>query len=101
MSQSDAPVIRDQDKRGVVTLTLNRPQSFNALSEGMMSALQGESMRWPRILAAGRGARRGRPGILRGSRSQGDARAALAPVLPQSVRAVHAADVTWCACPCR
>ena len=40
MSQSDAPVIRDQDKRGVVTLTLNRPQSFNALSEGMLAALQ-------------------------------------------------------------
>jgi enoyl-CoA hydratase/carnithine racemase len=40
MSQSDAPVIREQDKRGVVTLTLNRPQSFNALSEGMLAALQ-------------------------------------------------------------
>jgi enoyl-CoA hydratase/carnithine racemase len=40
MSQSDAPVIRDQDKRGVVTLTLNRPQSFNALSDGMLAALQ-------------------------------------------------------------
>ncbi len=40
MSQTDAPVIRDQDKRGVVTLTLNRPQSFNALSEGMLAALQ-------------------------------------------------------------
>src|SRR5271156_5038279 len=40
MSQSDAPVIRDQDKRGVVTLTLNRPQSFNALSEAMLAALQ-------------------------------------------------------------
>jgi enoyl-CoA hydratase/carnithine racemase len=33
-------VIRDEDKRGVVTLTLNRPQSFNALSEGMLAALQ-------------------------------------------------------------
>jgi enoyl-CoA hydratase/carnithine racemase len=40
MSQSDVPVIRDEDKRGVVTLTLNRPQSFNALSEGMLAALQ-------------------------------------------------------------
>jgi enoyl-CoA hydratase/carnithine racemase len=40
MSQSDAPVIRDQDERGVVTLTLNRPQSFNALSEGMLATLQ-------------------------------------------------------------
>ena len=42
MSQSDAPVIRDQDQRGVVTLTLNRPQSFNALSEGMLAALQAQ-----------------------------------------------------------
>jgi enoyl-CoA hydratase/carnithine racemase len=42
MSQSDAPVIRDQDKRGVVTLTLNRPESFNALSDGMLAALQGQ-----------------------------------------------------------
>jgi len=42
MSQTDAPVIRDQDKRGVVTLTLNRPQSFNALSEGMLAALQAQ-----------------------------------------------------------
>lgn len=40
MSQSNAAVIRDQDKRGVVTLTLNRPQSFNALSESMLAALQ-------------------------------------------------------------
>jgi len=40
MSQSDAPVIRDEDKRGVVTLTLNRPQSFNALSDDMLAALQ-------------------------------------------------------------
>jgi enoyl-CoA hydratase/carnithine racemase len=40
MSQSDVPVIRDEDKRGVVTLTLNRPQSFNALSDGMLAALQ-------------------------------------------------------------
>jgi enoyl-CoA hydratase/carnithine racemase len=28
--------------RGLVTLTLNRPQSFNALSEAMLAALQGE-----------------------------------------------------------
>ena len=31
-----------RDARGVVTLTLNRPQSFNALSEGMLAALQAE-----------------------------------------------------------
>jgi enoyl-CoA hydratase/carnithine racemase len=40
MSPSDSPVIRSQDGRGVVTLTLNRPQAFNALSEGMLEALQ-------------------------------------------------------------
>ncbi|WP_243841382.1 enoyl-CoA hydratase [Mycobacterium sp. DL592] len=34
------PLVRhDQDERGVVTLTLNRPQSFNALSEAMLTAL--------------------------------------------------------------
>ncbi|MCV7223740.1 enoyl-CoA hydratase [Mycolicibacterium elephantis] len=32
-------LLRDRDERGVVTLTLNRPQSFNALSEGMLAAL--------------------------------------------------------------
>ena len=35
-------VLRSQDTRGVVTVTLNRPQSFNALSEAMLSSLQGE-----------------------------------------------------------
>jgi enoyl-CoA hydratase/carnithine racemase len=30
----------DKDPRGVVTLTLNRPQAFNALSEAMLAALQ-------------------------------------------------------------
>ncbi|MBO9513559.1 MAG: enoyl-CoA hydratase [Variovorax sp.] len=29
-----------RDERGVVTLTLNRPQAFNALSEAMLAALQ-------------------------------------------------------------
>jgi enoyl-CoA hydratase/carnithine racemase len=33
-------VLRSQDARGVVTLTLNRPMDFNALSEGMLDALQ-------------------------------------------------------------
>ena len=33
-------VLRSQDARGVVTLTLNRPQAFNALSEAMLGALQ-------------------------------------------------------------
>jgi len=35
-------VLRNQDVRGVVTLTLNRPQAFNALSEAMLAALQRE-----------------------------------------------------------
>ncbi len=39
----DAPlVLNTRDARGVVTLTLNRPQAFNALSEGMLEALQRE-----------------------------------------------------------
>jgi enoyl-CoA hydratase/carnithine racemase len=36
----EALVLRHKDARGVVTLTLNRPQAFNALSEGMLEALQ-------------------------------------------------------------
>jgi enoyl-CoA hydratase/carnithine racemase len=35
-------LLRSQDARGVVTLTLNRPHAFNALSEAMLSALQRE-----------------------------------------------------------
>src|SRR3954451_12575760 len=35
-------VRRDVDPRGVVTLTLDRPQSFNALSEAMLAALESE-----------------------------------------------------------
>lgn len=38
----EALLLREQDARGVVTLTLNRPQAFNALSEGMLEALQAE-----------------------------------------------------------
>ena len=36
----DPAVIERRDDRGVVTLTLNRPASFNALSEEMLDALQ-------------------------------------------------------------
>ena len=43
MTTPDSPfVIRSDDENGVTTLTLNRPASFNALSEGMLSALQTE-----------------------------------------------------------
>ena len=35
-------VLRSKDARGVITLTLNRPQAFNALSETMLSHLQRE-----------------------------------------------------------
>lgn len=41
MTLPDEPLLlRTQDARGVVTLTLNRPQAFNALSEAMLAALQ-------------------------------------------------------------
>ncbi len=43
MNQSTEPlVLRTRDARGVVTLTLNRPQAFNALSEALLTALQHE-----------------------------------------------------------
>jgi enoyl-CoA hydratase/carnithine racemase len=38
----DAPLLVERDARGVATLTLNRPQAFNALSEGLLAALQTE-----------------------------------------------------------
>lgn len=42
MSPSPAQplVLHETDSRGVVTLTLNRPEAFNALSEGLLEALQ-------------------------------------------------------------
>jgi enoyl-CoA hydratase/carnithine racemase len=36
----EAPLLLARDARGVVTLTMNRPASFNALSEEMIAALQ-------------------------------------------------------------
>jgi enoyl-CoA hydratase/carnithine racemase len=42
LEREQAVVLRSQDPRGVVTLTLNRPQAFNALSEAMLTALQHE-----------------------------------------------------------
>ncbi len=39
-SANNPCVVESRDARGVVTLTLNRPAAFNALSEGMLEALQ-------------------------------------------------------------
>ena len=40
--ESEPLVLKTQDARGVVTLTMNRPQAFNSLSEGLLAALQRE-----------------------------------------------------------
>ena len=42
MSNDEPLVKRGQDARGAVTLTLNRPQAYNALSEALLAALQRE-----------------------------------------------------------
>ncbi len=43
MSDMSSPVLLSaRDSRGVVTLTLNRPQAFNALDEALLTALQTE-----------------------------------------------------------
>jgi enoyl-CoA hydratase/carnithine racemase len=42
MSTDEPLVKRSQDSCGVVTLTLNRPQAYNALSEALLGALQRE-----------------------------------------------------------
>ena len=39
-SQPDDVLLASRDARGVVTLTLNRPQAFNALNEALLQALQ-------------------------------------------------------------
>ena len=65
-----------------VTLTLNRPQAFNALSEAMLEALQAELDRVARddtarvVVLAG-----ARQGVLRGPRPEGDAGDAVARLL--------------------
>ena len=41
-AREESPIVRKQDERGVVTLTLNRPHAFNALSQAMLTALQRE-----------------------------------------------------------
>jgi enoyl-CoA hydratase/carnithine racemase len=40
MTSEQPLVLHESDSRGVVTLTLNRPEAFNALSEGLLEALQ-------------------------------------------------------------
>jgi enoyl-CoA hydratase/carnithine racemase len=58
----DEPLIEARDARGVVTLTMNRPASFNALGEEMLGALQAaldrlagdESVRVVVLAAAGK-----------------------------------------------
>ena len=40
MTSEQPMVLHESDSRGVVTLTLNRPEAFNALSEGLLDALQ-------------------------------------------------------------
>ena len=40
LTEHDPLLLRHADARGVVTVTLNRPQAFNALSEGMLEALK-------------------------------------------------------------
>lgn len=42
LTLDDPLLLRSLDARGVLTLTLNRPQAFNALSEAMLDALQAE-----------------------------------------------------------
>ena len=40
LTTEDPLLLSSQDSRGVITLTLNRPQAFNSLSEAMLEALQ-------------------------------------------------------------
>jgi enoyl-CoA hydratase/carnithine racemase len=42
LEREEPVVLRSQDERGVVTLKLNRPHAFNALSETMLAELQRE-----------------------------------------------------------
>ncbi len=57
---ADSPLLVDRDTRGVVTLTLNRPQAFNALSRELLQALRD-------ALAALREDARARVVVLRGA----------------------------------
>jgi len=42
LTTDDPLLLRHDDARGVITLTLNRPQAFNSLSEAMLDAVQAE-----------------------------------------------------------
>ena len=43
MTATSTPlVLREDDERGVTTLTLNRPNAFNSMSEDLLNALQEE-----------------------------------------------------------
>ncbi len=42
MAAEESVLLREDDARGVVRLTLNRPQAFNALSEELLAALQAQ-----------------------------------------------------------
>ena len=42
MNSSETSITSTRDARGVVTLTLNRPAQFNALSEALMTEMQRE-----------------------------------------------------------
>ena len=42
LTAADPLLLTHADPRGVVTVTLNRPQAFNALSEAMLAALKAE-----------------------------------------------------------
>jgi enoyl-CoA hydratase/carnithine racemase len=42
LDREEPVIVRSQDARGVITLTLNRPRAFNALSEAMLTTLHHE-----------------------------------------------------------
>ena len=76
MDGRNEPVLLREDEGGVVRLTLNRPQARNALSRGLMTALEEELARIARRpLRPGRRPRRHRPRLLRRARPARDARA--------------------------
>ena len=90
MSEEEEPLIlRSQDARGVVTLTLNRPQAFNALSEAMLAGVAARARRdrVRRIRACSCHCSRGQS-FLRGSRPQRNACRSIAGVLRAAFRSM-------------